>query len=170
MSKHKKKMKFWMDTEFLEDGYAPIHLLSIGIVSEDGREYYAVNAECPLDEANAWVKENVLPFIDMEGAKPREQIRLEIEAFIGHKNTPEFWAYCGDYDWVVFCGLFGNMAALSDDWPHYCRDVRQWADRNPAAKLPPELPGLQHHALWDARWCRMAYDYLDMFERGRKSR
>ena len=33
------------DTEFLDDGNT-IELISIGIVCEDGREYYAVNADC----------------------------------------------------------------------------------------------------------------------------
>src|SRR4051812_11038169 len=35
------RMKYFYDTEFLEDGQT-IELISIGIVAEDGREYYAV--------------------------------------------------------------------------------------------------------------------------------
>lgn len=38
------------DTEFLEDG-STIELISIGIVCEDGREYYAVNSD--MDEKRA---------------------------------------------------------------------------------------------------------------------
>ena len=34
-------MRYFYDTEFLEDGET-IDLISIGIVAEDGREYYAV--------------------------------------------------------------------------------------------------------------------------------
>lgn len=41
-------MRYWYDTEFLEDGRT-IDLISIGIVAEDGREYYAVN-DVALDE------------------------------------------------------------------------------------------------------------------------
>ena len=37
-------MKFFLDTEFIEDGRT-IDLLSIAIVCEDGREYYAEPAE-----------------------------------------------------------------------------------------------------------------------------
>lgn len=33
-------MKYFLDTEFHEDGKT-IDLISIGIVAEDGREYYA---------------------------------------------------------------------------------------------------------------------------------
>jgi hypothetical protein len=52
-------MKFFLDTEFIEDGVT-IDLISIGIVSEDGREYYAVNKECDFRRASQWVLENVL--------------------------------------------------------------------------------------------------------------
>lgn len=40
-------MKYFFDTEFIEDGRT-IDLVSIGIVCEDGREYYAVSAEADL--------------------------------------------------------------------------------------------------------------------------
>ena len=51
-------MRFFYDTEFIEDG-ATIELVSIGIVAEDGREYYAVSTDADHSRANAWVKENV---------------------------------------------------------------------------------------------------------------
>lgn len=52
-------MRYWLDTEFIEDGVT-IDLISIGIVCDDGREYYACNDECNLFKANQWVKDNVL--------------------------------------------------------------------------------------------------------------
>ena len=140
------------------------------MVCEDGREYYAINRECPIEQANDWVKANVLPFVDLEEGKSRDEIREEVREFVGAKTQPEFWAYCGDYDWVILCQLFGRMDQLPARWPHYCMDVRQWFEQNPAAKLPPEIPEMHHHALWDARWAKTAWDYLDMYERGRRSR
>lgn len=63
-------MKYFYDTEFFERMVTPwfgkkrhqIDLISIGIVSEDGREYYAVSNEFDLDGAwkNEWLRENVL--------------------------------------------------------------------------------------------------------------
>lgn len=52
-------MKYFLDTEFIEDGRT-IDLISIGIVAEDGREYYAINSEFNSSKASDWVKENVL--------------------------------------------------------------------------------------------------------------
>jgi hypothetical protein len=49
------------DTEFLEDGHT-IDLISIGIVCEDGREYYAINADADWDRIrdDDWLMENVV--------------------------------------------------------------------------------------------------------------
>ena len=55
-------MKYFYDTEFVEDGIT-IDLVSIGIVAEDGREYYAVSSEFDLNKfmARDWMMENVFP-------------------------------------------------------------------------------------------------------------
>ena len=52
------------DTEFLEDGKT-IELISIGIVCEDGREYYAVNSDCNWERIRKhdWLWENVVPHL-----------------------------------------------------------------------------------------------------------
>lgn len=42
-------MKFFLDTEFYEDG-STIDLISIGVVTEDGREFYAVSQEAQLEK------------------------------------------------------------------------------------------------------------------------
>ena len=50
------------DLEFLEDGRT-IELISIGIVSDDGREFYAVSSEAPGGRIhqNDWLMANVWP-------------------------------------------------------------------------------------------------------------
>jgi hypothetical protein len=54
------------DTEFLEDG-ATIELISIGIVCEDGREYYAVNSD--MDDKRIskhdWLMKNVVKHLPL---------------------------------------------------------------------------------------------------------
>ncbi|HEX2185536.1 MAG TPA: hypothetical protein VHN78_08520 [Chloroflexota bacterium] len=49
---------------------------------------------------------------------------------------------------------------------HAARDLRQWADFLHAPSLPPQNEG-HHHALWDARWNRQAWYYLDALARKR---
>lgn len=56
------KKRFFIDTEFIEDG-STIDLVSIGVVCEDGREFYAQNVDCRFDLASDWVKANVYPHL-----------------------------------------------------------------------------------------------------------
>ena len=58
------------DLEFLEDGKT-IELISIGIVCADGREYYAVNADMPVDRIknHHWLMENVWPSLPLRGER-----------------------------------------------------------------------------------------------------
>ena len=55
-------MRVYYDCEFLDDG-SSISLISIGMVAEDGREYYAVNSDAPWDriKQHDWLVRNVLP-------------------------------------------------------------------------------------------------------------
>lgn len=144
-------MKIWFDTEFIEDGRT-IDLISIGMVSEDGREYYAEVVECDHSRADPWVKDNVLVHLTGE-TKTKAEIAQDIVAFAGEK--PEVWAYYADYDWVALCQLFGRMIDLPKGWPMYCRDLKQLADMT-RRKLPNQ-ESCEHHALADARWTRLAW-------------
>lgn len=60
--------RFFYDSEFLDTG-TTIELISIGIVAEDGREYYGVNSEMPEKEIsnNRWLCENVVPHLPLSG-------------------------------------------------------------------------------------------------------
>lgn len=178
-------MKYFFDTEFNEDGKT-IDLISIGIVAEDGREYYAISTEFDPRRVNKWVEENVLPFLPPRPEyinfsdpsippslkeqslqwKSRQQIAWDIAAFVGHDGSskPEFWAYYADYDWVVFCQLFGTMGDLPHGFPMYCRDIKQECDRLGNPKLPDQGKG-EHHALNDAKWNQLAYNFLSTLTR-----
>ncbi len=151
-------MKFFLDTEFIEAGrFRPIELLSIGIVSDDGRELYLEHRDAITSDANQWVRDNVLPHL--QGPRlPLLAIQERILAFIG-EGKPEFWGYYADYDWIVFCQIFGAMVDLPKGWPMYCRDIKQLCDSLGNPKLPKQASS-EHHALNDARWNKLAHEFL----------
>lgn len=171
-------MKFWLDTEFVEDGKI-IDLISIGIVSEDNRELYLGNMECDFDKASQWVKDNVLapmgfdysdPNITIKPRNPyfwvsRETIARKISDFCNPETygKPEFWAYYADYDWVVFAQLFGTMMDLPKGFPMYCRDIKQECDRLGNPELPKQGKG-EHNALKDAKHNRIMFEFLAKLE------
>lgn len=238
-------MNYYIDTEFIEDFTNGIQLpsfrrhkvhyidlISIGIVAEDGREYYAVSKEFDLkhvwnkydlqlqgigDEPKKiyWLRENVLRPIwedlrkNVSGfakdhtsahetftynhlktliqwyGKPKAQIAQEIQLFTANmipeglnKNSlweaqgrnkhypPTFYGYYCDYDWVVFCSLFGRMLDLPKGYPMYMRDLKQVMDNLELGSAWKEgaVPGdNEHHALADARWNRKLHKALQEF-------
>lgn len=156
--------RFFFDTEFLDvshPGVANVHLLSIGIVAESGETYYAVNMNAPWSLASNWVLMNVIPHLGSQwDATPIGQIRKEVDAFIRDTcagTLPEFWGYYADYDWTLFCSIFGGMLSLPQGWPKLCLDLKQEANRLglPSGVLPQ--PEKEHHALSDAEALRKGY-------------
>lgn len=153
-------MRYFFDTEFLEDGRT-IDLISIGIVAEDGREYYAdAYGAHARAAATPWLTENVLPHLGhRHDVKSTNVIAQDIVEFVG--DAPEFWAYFADYDWVVLCQLFGRMIDLPKGWPMYCRDLKQHMDLCGISRGDlPKQEGAEHNALADARWVRDGFDYV----------
>lgn len=188
-------MNYYLDTEFIEGFKKPIpflptigkwnkpeffiQLVSIGIVAEDGREYYAISNEFNPKLADEWVKENVLKPIHEEleakrylkmsqipvlygsemkysiknfkkllkwSAKSNQEIKMNIVKFMGGgidsdqidvlyvPSDTQVYAYYADYDWVVFCSLFGRMIDLPSGMPMFCRDLKQMLDEKAESK------------------------------------
>lgn len=156
-------MRYFIDTEF--DDWKPWpQLISIGIVADDGREYYAEFAEYDRESAKPWVAEHVLPHLGpMEAAKPLSQIRLEVTAFFRTRPN-EVWAVLPHYDWVLFHhGLFENMDHVPANVPLDWWDLRQW--RHSLVEPPESVsdPNEKHHALLHARWAKAEYELLAEF-------
>lgn len=153
-------MRYFYDCEFIEDGRT-IDLVSIGVVAEDGREFYAVSTEFDPGRAGRWVRSNVLdklPSPASSAYRSRACIRDELTAFLLDGRDPhrarqsdvEMWAWVGAYDHVVLCQLWGDMTALPRFMPRYTRELKQlWEERGRPA-LPP-VPAGAHDALVDAR-------------------
>lgn len=132
-------MRYFYDTEFIEDGRT-IELISIGVVAEDGREYYAVSTEFDPERAGPWVRANVLPKLPPPASqlwRSRRQIRDDLEEFFGVRAAQsepiELWAWVAAYDHVALCQLWGPMPDLPRAIPRFTRELRQlWRTGLPA--------------------------------------
>lgn len=147
-------MRYFYDSEFIEDGIT-IDLISIGVVCEDGREYYAVSSEFDAEKAGPWVRRNVLPKLPAPASplwRTRRQIRDEIYRFLIPRTgiEPELWAWVGAYDHVALCQLWGSMVDLPTTMPRYTNELRQHWEMAGRPHLPP-IPADAHDALADAR-------------------
>jgi hypothetical protein len=162
-------VRYFLDTEFIERP-GLLDLISVAIVAEDGRELYAVSSECDHAEADEWVCANVLPKLPpRETWIPRSEIAKAILAIVAGDDKPEFWAYFADYDWVLFCWLFGRMVDLPKGWPMFCMDLKQSMVGRGLTKsdLPKMSPDEEHDALADARWLRGAHAVVHQAPSGR---
>jgi hypothetical protein len=176
-------LKYFLDTEFIEEpGY--LELISIGIVSEDNRKFYMVNRDFNLKKVwkREWLRENVLlpiyidkihgdmrnnisfsrsgmkHVLNMYGEKPF-YIAEEIEHFCISSSKPEFYGYYADYDWVLFCWLFGKMIDLPKGFPMFCMDIKQMMVEKGNPKKPKQK-GSEHNALDDAIYHKELYDWI----------
>lgn len=159
------------DTEFLEDGRT-IELISIGMVAEDGRELYAVNADMPVRRIrkHPWLMANVVPSLpkahgDARLYQPnrwlfnysdpcvykRTQIAGMVRRFIQATPDPQLWAWYGAYDHVALAQLWGRMIALPKGVPMWTNDLKQEAERLGNPELPALNGAIEHNALHDAR-------------------
>ena len=179
-------LRYFVDTEFIEDGHT-IDLISIGVVCEDGREFYAESQNADLNRAGEWVKANVLPHLwnrqldKREGNRwtrdggtggflPRGMIANDLRRWVGQGDgRPQFWGYYADYDWVAVAQLYGTMLDLPDGWPMFCMDLKQLAVEKGNPKLP-EQSSTEHHALADARWNAEVYAFLRSLQAGTAAR
>ncbi|NJC69724.1 polyadenylate-specific 3'-exoribonuclease AS [Planosporangium thailandense] len=149
--------RYFYDCEFIEDGRL-IDLVSIGVVDERGREFYAVSTEFDDARAIPWVRRNVLdrlPSPADRAWRSRERIRDDLYSFLvepleaGAADEIELWAWYASYDHVALAQLWGPMTALPREIPRFTKDLRQlWDDHG-----RPSLPTMadRHDALVDAR-------------------
>lgn len=151
-------MRYWFDTEFNENDRL-IDLISIGVVAEDGRQYYAENADLNEQGISPWIANNVL--IKRTGpTKTLAEIHTDLIEFFQPTPT-EIWAWFGEYDWLVLRQLFGHMLDWPQGWPLSHMNLEQLRLSLGKPDLPP-LPSDAHHALEDAIWCKKAWEELQM--------
>lgn len=159
-------MKYFLDTEFIEDGRT-IDLISIAVVCEDGREFYACNLDCDLRKADNWIEKNVmsqLPPFGRDEWQRRYWIANDLYEFIECEPNCEFWGYYPATDWVALYQLYGKLIYLPKPFPKLCFDIKQLhattrlSDGRMTTKLPKPIGA--HNALVDARWNREFYNSI----------
>src|SRR6185369_8958701 len=111
-------MKYWIDTEFIERPHC-IDLISVGLVAEDGREFYAESNEVDWSKASLWTLQHVRPQLEGDGMT-LEAMGYAVRRFTDHDEHPVFWGYFPAYDWVAFSWLFGGMLELPFHFPALC--------------------------------------------------
>jgi hypothetical protein len=148
------KTRYFVDTEFTS--FENCQLISIGIVGEDGREFYAERTDFDQSACSDFVKSSVLRKLGQfpGRAMPFAQLRIELREWleaIPTKPKPVLsYDYHGDYD-LVELAIGGRLPA---GWSH--ENVSGKLDAERLAAFVAEHAG-EHHALFDARANALAF-------------
>lgn len=181
-------MKIFMDTEFT-GLHQNTTLISIGIITENNRRFYAELNDYDKSQVNSWIQENVIDNLvynntdvsipktpasianeyEMKGNK--EQVFDALIAFLSPYETIQVWSDCLAYDWVLFCELFGGAMNLPDNIGYIPMDICTFMwykgidpDINRESfvqdLIDPNKRYNKHNALWDAEVIKMCYEKL----------
>lgn len=179
-------MKVFFDTEF-SGLYKNTNLISIGLISEDGKQFYAEIEDEKLKNLDKWIEENVLIHtVNYGDALVLDIVNDENDFYIGDKQSiaqelKEWFAQFDEvqlisdvchYDMVLLIDLFGTAFDLPENVCAACHDINQDIamyehiteqeafDRNREDFLlnhKIEVMGAKHNAMYDAKVIREIY-------------
>lgn len=165
------QQRYWYDWEFDENGQT-IKPISLGMVSEDGRELYLINETYfeqwrrKLVSPNQWVIDNVLNKIPGEDravfGQPLSNFKHLVLNFISDHNRYlnrediELWGHFASYDHVCLAQLWGRMIDLPKPIPMYTNDDMTIRGLQEPPTRPSNL--LEHNSLHDARYQKLQWE------------
>ncbi|WP_075358501.1 3'-5' exoribonuclease [Caballeronia sordidicola] len=148
------KTRYFLDTEFTS--FDDCQLISLAIVGEDGREFYAECSNFDLSLCSDFVKSTVLPQLGQfpGRAMPFLQIREELEKWLATIPAKPKPVLCVDF--VGDLTLLNHV--IDGDLPAGWKEelVAQRIDQERLSSYFAEHGG-EHHALHDARANALAY-------------
>ena len=128
-------MNLYFDTDFTSlDKYADI--LSIGIVSDDGKKFYAEFTDYNPEKINYWVGKYILDSFTLDSNNPivvdgdlttvkgsKDLISKELSKWLGQYKFCTIWTDCISYNWVLFCDIFDNNFNIPTNIHHLPLDL-----------------------------------------------
>lgn len=183
-----KRTKIFFDTEFT-GLHQHTTLISIGLIAEDGKSFYAEFTDYDRSQVDRWVSENVIKrltlyndpdFVNLklESAHQNDAIKVLGDARVVKKwlrdwlrqfESIEMWSDCMHYDWVLFCQMFGGAFQVPRN-VHYIpfdictlfktKGVDPDIDREHFALGEHYDEMPKHNALWDAEVIMKCYTKL----------
>ena len=134
-------MKIFFDTEFT-GLHKDTTLISIGLVDENGRTFYAEFSDYDESQCDEWIRENVIKYLkwskegpienfatihvnDWEVYGTKEYIREVLKDWLSRYDEVELVSDCCHYDMVLFIDIFGRAFAIPSNVNPACHDINQ---------------------------------------------
>lgn len=176
------KTKIFFDTEFT-GLHQNTTLISIGLISECGKTFYAELTDYDKRQIDEWLQKNVIDNLilphDLGGngigvdgyVGDTKFIKEYLEKWLSQFEQVEFWSDCLSYDWVLFNQLFGHAFNIPKNVYYIPFDICTLfkmkgidpdvnrEEFSGMAFISSEIPK-KHNALWDAKVIKACYDKL----------
>lgn len=172
-------MNYFLDTEFShlpwEDG---VQLISIGIVNENGKSYYACLDNFDQNNVSTFVRENVIQFLPKKSKrKSYTQVKQELISFFDENTPSNFWCVFPtkkqlklfgvnkedinsvlkkfeDFDFQLMKKIIGND--YPEDWPRKGSNLTPLYSGLSKNNIPTNSK--EHDALADALWNKKIWE------------
>ena len=175
------KTKIFFDTEFT-GLHQNTTLISIGLISECGKTFYAELTDYDKSQIDEWLQKNVIDKLILQdklygrnGDYNKNECkyvgnlfetRLILSEWLSQFESIEMWSDCLSYDWVLFCQLFGHAFNIPKNVYYIpfdictlfkVKNIDPDISRKDFSGLSNEI---NHNALSDAKMIKACYDKL----------
>ena len=137
------RTKLFIDLEFtgLHQATTPI---SLGIISECGKTFYAEFTDYDRTQLNDWLEENIIPntwvaihepitsmgevvgdsrWADVHVFGSSDYIKPFLEKWLSQFEKIVIWSDCLAYDWVLFNQIWGHAFSIPDNIYYIAMDI-----------------------------------------------
>ncbi|MGX4584045.1 3'-5' exoribonuclease domain-containing protein [Paenibacillus chitinolyticus] len=173
-------MKVFFDTEFT-GLHQNTTLISIGLISEDGKTFYAEFTDYDKSQVDDWLQTNVINNLIVHAERDRyyritdndsiikdnsNVIASRMEEWLSQFEQVEIWSDCLSYDWVLFNQLFGHAFNIPKNVYYIPFDICtlmkvKGVDPDINREEFAGIEGEKHNALHDARVIKACYEKLE---------
>ena len=183
-------MKIFFDTEFT-GLHKDTTLISVGLVSEDNRQFYAELTDYNEHQCDEWIIENVIHHLYRENREKREstyipnyhvgskyEVAKMLENWFAQFDSVELISDVCHYDMVLLIDLFDHALLLPENVCAACYDINQDIARKYNLSMQDafdksredilyenyketKIPGDKHNSLYDAKVIRELYQILN---------
>jgi len=137
------RTKLFLDTEFTGLHQATT-LISLGIISECGKTFYAEFTDYDRTQLNDWLEENIIPntwvavhepitsmgevvgdsrWADVHVFGSSDYIKPFLEKWLSQFEKIVIWSDCLAYDWVLFNQIWGHAFSIPENIYYIAMDI-----------------------------------------------
>ena len=138
-------MNIYFDTEFT-GLHKNTTLISLGMVADNGKSFYAEFTDYDESQCDDWIKENVIANLKFKGGQftrllrhddgrpninaiemraPKEIVREQLRTWLKQFDSVQFVSDVCHYDFVLLIDLFGTAFDLPSNVNASCHDINQ---------------------------------------------